>query len=120
MLKINVELLPPNPKELLKTCSIALLVRHSAEGLNESSDIGVLKFKLAGINWCCNAKIEITDSIPPEALVVCPVADLVELTQGIESPKSLAMAIPSEASLFIVPVPCALCNQYHQVVIHSC
>jgi len=78
------------------------------KGENGNSGICTEKLRLDGKKLCNNAKIEITDSTAPAALVVCPVEDFVEEMGGIFSPNSRTMAVPSLTSLFVVPVPCAL------------
>ena len=47
----------------------------------------------------------ITASIAPDALVVCPVSDLVDDTGGRDAPKTRFIAWLSLTSLFGVPVP---------------
>ena len=62
----------------------------------------------AGTKPFCKASMQITASTDPDALVVCPVSDLVDETGGICSPNRRFIAWLSLTSLLGVPVPCAL------------
>ena len=57
---------------------------------------------------CCKAKRQMTASMLPEALVVCPVKALVDEMWGRLSPKTRRSAALSVTSLLGVAVPCAL------------
>ena len=105
MLTIIVESFPPNPNELHITCFRFCPVSVCVTGAEPS--IGVEQPRVAGINPFCMAKRHITVSMLPDALVVCPVNDLVDENGGIRSPKTRLNASISVWSLFGVAVPCA-------------
>ena len=55
--------------------------------------------------------MQITASMAPDALVVCPVNDFVDENSGRLGANSRLIAVPSLSSLLGVPVPCALMLQ---------
>ena len=95
--------LPPKPNELQTTLS-SLISSTPSVGVIPPS-IWFCQPRFAGTKPCFIANRQITVSIPPDALVVCPVNDLVLETRGIHSPNTRFKATPSLWSLFGVPVP---------------
>ena len=71
------------------------------------SGIGCSHLRLAGTKWCCIANRQMTVSMLPEALVVCPVNAFVLDISGIFSAKTRFRAALSLRSLLGVPVPWA-------------
>src|SRR5690606_967737 len=95
---INVEFVPPNPKEFDKNTSIFLskvcLMRFNLA----ASPSGFSKLIFGATKECCIINMEYTISLAPAIQHSCPVMDLVELTQGPLSPKMAYMALASLAS----------------------
>ena len=85
--KIHDESLPPKPKELVRTCRRFWFVSTSVTGEKFNDSIFSEKFRLAGIKPRVRHNIEMTASIAPDALVVCPVKAFVEDIGGTLSPK---------------------------------
>ena len=113
------ESLPPKPNELHSTFSSFALDSLSpshecpcpmpapAKGETVSGPL-LLQLRLTGTKPSYIARMQITASTEPDALVVCPVKDFVDDTAGIFSGNSLLRAALSLASLLGVPVPWAL------------
>jgi len=99
---------PPKAKELQRTCRSGradkLAVGLMQSGAASSGD----QPRLAGMRPRSMASRQMAVSMAPAAEVACPVSGLVDDVGGSASPKTARSAVDSAASLFEVPVPCAL------------
>src|ERR1700730_16297500 len=104
--KIRVQLLPPKPKELVKTRPTGCArFRSTMRALRAGSNSVVLS--VAGMKACLMLRMERTASAMPAAPWVWPVHPLVPL-QAMPPPKRRGTARSSDASLAGVPLLCRL------------
>ena len=90
--------MPPNPNEFDKNTLIFLsIVSFTKFNLDESSS-GDSKLILGAINELFNIINDYTISLAPAIQHSCPVIDFVELTKGLELPKTSCIAFASLAS----------------------
>src|SRR5438105_519607 len=108
--KMTAPLQPPNPKELLRACSIAAILASPQTKFSGSSGSGAATLRVGGTFWSRKESTVAIASRAPAAPMTWPMAGLIEET-GIRcaaGPKRSRIAAYSMRSFKGVPDPCRL------------